>query len=160
MKILSKGSIPRPSIVSEVLDGTVLRPLRSANPEQHEYAGLIKINPSTEDEETPEYEFGIMGLVNKRELLQAGDPVQLQVDSEGHACNIVAVRKKRRATVDAVKGPFGFLTYEVDEGRKLFFHMSEVRDHATLQPGDQVEFVLVTNQRTGKSSACNVTRLR
>lgn len=159
VKILSKGSIPRPSIVSEVLDGTVLRPLRSANPEQHEYAGLIKINPSTEDEETPEYEFGIMGLVNKRELLQAGDPVQLQVDSEGHACNIVAVRKKRRATVDAVKGPFGFLTYEVDEGRKLFFHMSEVRDHATLQPGDQVEFVLVTNQRTGKSSACNVTRL-
>lgn len=62
--------------------------------------------------------------------------------------------------MDAVKGPFGFLAYEVDEGKKLFFHMSEVRDHATLQPGDQVEFVLVTNQRTGKSSACNVTRLR
>ena len=160
VKILPKGSIPRPAVIGEVLDGTILRPLRSANPEQPEYAGLIKINPATEDEETPEYEFGIMGLLNKRELLQVGDPVQLQVDSEGHACNIVAVRKKRRATVDAVKGPFGFLTYEVDEGRKLFFHMSEVRDNATLQPGDQVEFVLVTNQRTGKSSACNVTRLR
>ncbi|XP_033223033.1 cold shock domain-containing protein E1-like isoform X2 [Belonocnema kinseyi] len=159
VKILPKGSIPRPAVVGEVLDGTILRPLRSANPEQPEYAGLIKINPTTEDEETPEYEFGIMGLMNKRELLQVGDPVQLQVDTEGHACNIVAVRKKRRATVDAVKGPFGFLTYEVDEGRKLFFHMSEVRDNATLQPGDQVEFVLVTNQRTGKSSACNVTRL-
>ncbi|XP_053971137.1 cold shock domain-containing protein E1 [Hylaeus anthracinus] len=159
VKLVPRGSIPRPTPVSEVLDGTVIRPLRSANPDQAEYAGLIKINATTEDEETPEYEFRIMGLVNKRELLQAGDPVQLQVDSAGHACNIVAVRKKRRATVDAVKGLFGFLAYEVDEGKKLFFHMSEVRDHAILQPGDQVEFVLITNQRTGKSSACNVTRL-
>ncbi|XP_046470735.1 RNA-binding protein Unr [Neodiprion pinetum] len=159
VRLVPRGTIPRPVCTGEVLDGTVVRPLRSANPDQVEYAGLIKINPTTEDEETPEYEFGIMGLVNKRELLQSGDPVQLQVDAAGHACNIVAVRKKRRATVDAVKGPFGFLAYEVDEGKKLFFHMSEVRDHATLQPGDQVEFVLVTNQRTGKSSACNVTRL-
>ncbi|XP_017892359.1 cold shock domain-containing protein E1 isoform X1 [Ceratina calcarata] len=159
VKLIPRGSIPRPTPVSEVLDGTVIRPLRSTNPDQAEYAGLIKINATTEDEDTPEYEFRIMGLVNKRELLQAGDPVQLQVDSAGHACNIVAVRKKRRATVDAVKGPFGFLAYEVDEGKKLFFHMSEVRDHAVLQPGDQVEFVLITNQRTGKSSACNVTRL-
>lgn len=159
VKLVPRGSIPRPTPVSEALDGTVVRPLRSANPDQAEYAGLIKINASNEEEDTPEYEFRIMGLVNKRELLQAGDPVQLQVDSAGHACNIVAVRKKRRATVDAVKGPFGFLAYEVDEGKKLFFHMSEVRDHAVLQPGDQVEFVLITNQRTGKSSACNVTRL-
>ncbi|XP_017787801.1 PREDICTED: cold shock domain-containing protein E1 [Habropoda laboriosa] len=159
VNLVPRGSIPRPTPVSEVLDGTVIRPLRSANPDQAEYAGLIKINATNEEEETPEYEFRIMGLVNKRELLQAGDPVQLQVDSAGHACNIVAVRKKRKATVDAVKGPFGFLTYEVDEGKKLFFHMSEVRDHAILQPGDQVEFVLITNQRTGKSSACNVTRL-
>ncbi|XP_076170073.1 cold shock domain-containing Unr isoform X2 [Ptiloglossa arizonensis] len=159
VKLIPRGSIPRPTPVSEVLDGTVIRPLRSANPDQAEYAGLIKINATNEDEDTPEYEFRIMGLVNKRELLQAGDPVQLQVDSAGHACNIVAVRKKRRATVDAVKGPFGFLSYEIDEGKKLFFHMSEVLDHAILQPGDQVEFVLITNQRTGKSSACNVTRI-
>lgn len=160
VRLLEKGSIPRPNINAEVLDGTVIRPLRSANPDQVEYAGLIKVNPTTEDEETPEYEFGIMGLVNKRELLQTGDPVQFQVDSDNHATNIVAVRKKRRATVDAVKGPFGFLAYEVDEGKKLFFHMSEVCDDAKLKPGDQVEFVLVTNQRSGKSSACNVVRLR
>lgn len=160
VKLVPRGSIPRPTPVSEVLGGTILRPLRSSNPEQTEYAGLIKIDPTNEDEETQEYEFGIMGLSNKRELLQTGDPVQLQVDSAGHACNIVAVRKKRRATVDAVRGLFGFLTYEVDEGKKLFFHTSEVQNNATLQPGDPVEFVLVTNHRTGKSSACNVTRLR
>ena len=57
-------------------------------------------------------------------------------------------------------GLFGFLTYEVEEGKKLFFHMSEVNDGVTLTPGDTVEFVLVTNQRTGKSSACNVTKIR
>ena len=38
--------------------------------------------------------------------------------------------------------------------------MSEVKDGISLQPGDQVEFVLVTNQRTGKSSACNVNKVR
>ncbi|XP_074115620.1 cold shock domain-containing Unr [Cotesia typhae] len=157
--LVPRGTIPRAAIVSEVLDGTVIRPLRSANPEQSEYAGMIKLSVITDENNAKKYEFGIMGLLNKRELLQTGDPVQFQVDSEGHACNIVAVRKKRIATVDAVKGAFGFLTYEIDDGKKLFFHMTEVKDHTTLQPGDQVEFVLVTNQRTGKSFACNITRL-
>ena len=100
-----------------------------------------------------------MGLANKRELLQVGDPVQFQIDSTGRAGNIIAVRKKLRATVDAIKGQFGFLAYEVEEGKKLFFHMSEVKDNVNLQVGDQVEFVLVTNQRNGKSSACNVVKM-
>lgn len=50
------------------------------------------------------YEFGIMGLACKREILQVGDPVTFQADAEGRATNIVPVRKKRRATVDAIKG--------------------------------------------------------
>lgn len=160
VKLLPRDTIPRPSVDSEILNGTVKRSLRSANPDQCEYSGLIRVDMTRESEETLEYEFGIMGLINKRELLQIGDPVQFQINSENQASNIVAVRKKRRATVDAVKGPFGFLAYEIEEGKKLFFHMSEVQDHATLQSGDQVEFVLVTNQRTGKSSACNVIRIR
>ncbi|KAF4530784.1 hypothetical protein B566_EDAN018405, partial [Ephemera danica] len=53
---------------------------------------------------------------------------------------------------------FGFLAYEVEEGKKLFFHTSEVAEGVSLQPGDSVEFVLVTNQRTGKSSACSIIR--
>ncbi|XP_008545081.1 cold shock domain-containing protein E1 [Microplitis demolitor] len=159
VRLVPRGTIPRAAIVSEVLDGTVIRPLRSANPEQTEYAGMIKLSVNNDENDSKKYEFGIMGLLNKRELLQTGDPVQFQIDSEGHACNVVAVRKKRIATVDAVKGAFGFLAYEIDDGKKLFFHMTEVKDHATLQPGDQVEFVLVTNQRTGKSFACSITRL-
>ena len=44
-------------------------------------------------------------------------------------------------------------------GKKLFFHLSEVKDNAPLQPNDTVEFVLITNQRTGKSSACTIVKL-
>ncbi|XP_034946970.1 cold shock domain-containing protein E1 isoform X2 [Chelonus insularis] len=126
VRLIPRGTIPRATPVSEVFDGTVIRPLRSANPEQIEYAGLIKLGIGSDENSSEKYEF---------------------------------VRKKRIATVDAVKGAFGFLAFEVDDGKKLFFHMTEVKDHANLQPGDQVEFVLVTNQRTGKSFACNVSRL-
>ena len=98
--------------------------------------------------------------MNKRELLQSGDPVQFQVDSEGRAGNIVALRKKIKTTVDAVKGHFGFLSYAVEDGKNLFFRMAEVKDGAMLQPGDTVEFNLVTNHRNGKTSACNVTKVR
>lgn len=160
VKIIPKGTINLPAVSGDVLDGTVLRPLRSVNPDQNEYAGLIKVKSENPEEKTQEYEFGIMGLVNKRELLQVGDPVQFQVDATGRAANIVAVRKKLRATVDAIKGQFGFLAYEVEEGKKLFFHTSEVKDYTTLQIGDQVEFVLVTNHRSGKSSACNVIKVK
>ena len=160
VKIIPKGTINLPPVMGDVLDGTVVRPLRSVNPDQTEYSGLIRIKTEDPEEKPMEYEFGIMGLVNKRELLQMGDHVQLQVDSTGRAANIVAVRKKLRATVDAIKGHFGFLAYEVEEGKKLFFHMTEVKDNVNLQVGDTVEFVLVTNHRSGKSSACSVVKVR
>ncbi|XP_021919018.1 cold shock domain-containing protein E1 isoform X2 [Zootermopsis nevadensis] len=159
VRVLPKGTIELPLPAGEVLEGIVIRPLRSVNPDQTQYAGLVQVTTADGDEKGAEYEFGITGLANKRELLQAGDPVTFQVDSDNRAANIMAVRKKRRAVVDAVKGLYGFLAYEVDEGKKLFFHVSEVKDGVSLQPGDQVEFVLVTNQRTGKSSACNVTKV-
>lgn len=50
---------------------------------------------------------------------------------------------------------------ESEENRRLFFHMSEVRGNPSdLQPGDAVEFVMLTNQRNGKCSACNVVKIR
>ncbi|KAJ8922361.1 hypothetical protein NQ315_004304 [Exocentrus adspersus] len=159
VKVIPKGTITLPEINGDILEGTVVRPLRSVNPDQTEYSGLIRIKTDNPEDKPIDYEFGIMGLVNKRELLQVGDHVQLQVDSTGRAANIVAVRKKLRAAVDAIKGHFGFLAYEVEEGKKLFFHMTEVKDNVSLQVGDTVEFVLVTNHRSGKSSACNVVKV-
>lgn len=55
---------------------------------------------------------------------------------------------------------FGFLNYVVpEEGKKLFFHMTEVHDGIELQPGDEVEFVVVKNQRNGKFSACSLRKI-
>lgn len=159
VKIIPKGTIELPAVHGDILEGVVVRPLRSVNPDQQEYSGLIKVRTENPEDKSAEYEFGIMGLVNKRELLQVGDQVQFQVDSTRRAASIIAIRKKLRATVDAIKGHFGFLAYEVEEGKKLFFHMTEVKDNLTLNVGDTVEFVLVTNHRSGKSSACNVVKV-
>jgi len=133
--------------------------LRSANPDQDDYCGLIHVK-SEEGKVIAQYEFGIASLLNKKELLQVGDPVQFQVHTtEDFAVNIQATREKLRSNVEAMKGQFGFLSYEVDEGKKLFFHTSEVEGGEILQQGDEVEFVVVTNKRTGKHSACCVRKL-
>lgn len=65
---------------------------------------------------------------------------------------VTAVRLKKRAVVDSIKGQFGFLDYEVEEGKKLFFHMSEVQGNSyNLYPGDTVEFSIVTNHVSHKN---------
>ncbi|KAI8431064.1 hypothetical protein MSG28_001125 [Choristoneura fumiferana] len=156
VRVLPRGTVPLAKPLDATLNGTVTRTLRALNPDQAKYCGLIQMEGGTS------YEFGIMGLACKREILQVGDPVTFQADAEGRATNIVPVRKKRRATVDAIKGGFGFLSLamETEENRRLFFHMSEVRGNpAELQPGDTVEFVMLTNPRNGKSSACNVVKV-
>ncbi|XP_045785005.1 cold shock domain-containing protein E1 isoform X2 [Maniola jurtina] len=154
VRVLPRGTIPVAKPLEPELHGTVTRTLRALNPDQLKYSGLIQVGGGMS------YEFGIMGLACKREILQVGDPVTFQSDQEGRATNIVPIRKKRRATVDAIKGGFGFLSMEAEDSRRLFFHMSEVRGNpADLQPGDSVEFVMLTNPRNGKSSACNVVKV-
>jgi len=159
VRMLRKGTIPAITGSEELLQGKVVRPLRSVNPDQTDYCGLIQTK--TEDGQVSgEYRFGIASLSNKKELLQVGDAVQFYADlNEDFAVNILATREKLRSIVEAMKGQYGFLSYEVDEGKKLFFHMSEVEGGETLQEGDEVEFVVVTNKRTGKHSACCVRKL-
>ncbi|XP_013112938.2 cold shock domain-containing protein E1 isoform X2 [Stomoxys calcitrans] len=160
VRALAKGSIPQPAVKEGVHNGVVARPLRCINPDQQEYAGLIEILDETRTQVLSQHEFGITSLVNKRDLLQTGDLVNFKIDETGRAAEITAVRQKKRATVDSIKGQFGFLNYEIEDGKKLFFHMSEVQGNAvSLHPGDTVEFSVVTNQRNGKSSACNVLKI-
>ncbi|XP_029911478.1 cold shock domain-containing protein E1 isoform X4 [Myripristis murdjan] len=143
-----------------VMLGKVIRPLRSVDPSQTEYQGLIEI---TEEGATKgqSYPFGIMGMANKADCLQKGEMVKFQVctvpqTGQKMACNVVP---QRRALVECVKDQFGFITYEVGESKKLFFHVKEVQDGLELQTGDEVEFSVILNQRTGKCSACNVRRV-
>lgn len=157
VRTLNKGTLPMPKVMGDIYEGTVLRSMRSINPDQQEYCGLVCVG--NEDEGLAQYEFGITGVVNKRELLQPADQVTFQLDESRRAVLIRAIRKKLIATVDAVKGQYGFLNYETEEGKKLFFHQSEVKDGTSLSPGDEVEFVIITNQKTGKSSACSISRI-
>ena len=62
-----------------------------------------------------------------------------------------------QARVEAVRNNYGFLDYEVEDGKKLFFHMSEFKGN-NLRPGDYVEFAIVYNQRSNKYSACNIVK--
>lgn len=146
VKILQRGSIPQPKVLDSAYNGVVTRPLRCINPDQEEYSGLIQLINDA-GEAVSSHEFGITSLINKRDLLQKDDPVVFKVDEASRAVDVTAVRKKKRAIVDSIKGQFGFLNFEVDEGKKLFFHMSEVHgNHNNLYPGDSVEFSVVTNQ--------------
>nr|XP_020491604.1 cold shock domain-containing protein E1 isoform X2 [Labrus bergylta] len=147
-------------VVATVMMGKVIRPLRSVDPSQTEYQGLIEVAEEG-GVKGSNYPFGIMGMSNKADCLQKGELVKFQVctvtqTGQKMACNVVP---QRRAMVECVKDQFGFITYEVGESKKLFFHVKEVQDGLELQTGDEVEFSVVLNQRTGKCSACNVRRV-
>uniref|UniRef100_A0A8C5D7T5 Cold shock domain-containing protein E1 n=1 Tax=Gouania willdenowi TaxID=441366 RepID=A0A8C5D7T5_GOUWI len=126
-------------VSTAVMTGRVTRPLRSVDPSQTEYQGLIETSEEGGNK-GPTYPFGIMGMSNKSDCLQKGELVKFQVctitqTGQKMACNVVP---QRRALVECVKDQFGFITYET---------------------GDEVEFSVVLNQRTGKCSACNVRRV-
>ena len=62
--------------------------VRSVNPDQSDYCGLI-VAKSEEGVIIGQYEFGIGSLLNKKELLQEGDPVSFQVSTlENFALNV------------------------------------------------------------------------
>lgn len=146
VKILEKGTIPQPAVIDIIYNGIVTRPLRCTNPNQQQYSGLIDcLNEAGETMST--HEFGITSLTNKRDLLQKDDYVVFKIDEIGRAAEVTAVRQKKRTIVDSIKGQFGFLDYEVEEGKKLFFHMTEVQGNSNnLYAGDSVEFSIVRNQ--------------
>lgn len=146
VQVLPKGTIDQPVVPDTIYNGIVVRPLRCINPDQSQYSGLVQyVNDAGEPGST--HEFGITSLTNKRDLLQKDDYVVFKIDSGNRAAEVTAIRTKMRANVDSIKGHFGFLDFEVDEGKKLFFHMTEVQGLSTnLHSGDCVEFSVVKNQ--------------
>ncbi|ESO83947.1 hypothetical protein LOTGIDRAFT_108249 [Lottia gigantea] len=162
---LTKGTVSPVEIQRNmgVLQGRIKRPMRIVNPEQDEYCGLVQVGVEA-NENAVCYQYGITSLADKRDFLQKGDLVkfqvaQVQITSALRAVNIAASRKYIRATVDSVKGQFGFINHEVEDGKKLFFHMTEVHDGVEITPGNEVEFVIVQNQRNGKYSACSLRKI-
>ena len=43
VKLLKKGTIPGHKLEDEIFEGIVTRPLRNVNPDQAQYAGLVKL---------------------------------------------------------------------------------------------------------------------
>lgn len=169
----------------EPLTGVVTRTVRTFNPEQNEYTGLIRVGD--EDDETTEpkeYEFSMISLHDINDFIQKGDAVKFHIGynkaaEKERAVNVKPIRTQlqvrltntfclsiilvflSKGTIDCVKGNFGFLSYESNGETKsnIFFHMSEVKNNSNLQPGDIVEFVILQSQRNGKYSACNVVKI-
>uniref|UniRef100_A0A8C9VCS5 Cold shock domain containing E1, RNA-binding n=1 Tax=Scleropages formosus TaxID=113540 RepID=A0A8C9VCS5_SCLFO len=141
--------------------GKVIRPLRSVDPSQTDYQGLVEVTDDgkvSSVQKGQNYPFGIVSMASKADCLQKGETVKFQLctvpqTGQKMACNVVP---QRRAFVECVKDQFGFITYEVGDAKKLFFHVKEVLDGLELQAGDEVEFSVILNQRTGKCSACSV----
>ena len=167
VKRLPQKSISREEAISDVVSGVVIRSCRCLNPDQEVYPGLIRITSQSEENpgenEEQILEFSMTSLVDIRDFVQKNDAVSLQIGldkqtGKERAVNVKPIRNKVKATVDAIKSNYGFLNYDVgDEGKKLFFHMSEFKGRE-LNPGDTVEFAIVHNQRTNKYSACNLTK--
>ncbi|EHB03945.1 Cold shock domain-containing protein E1 [Heterocephalus glaber] len=140
-----------------IYSGKVICPLRSVDPTQSEYQGMIEIVEKG-DIKGEVYTFGIVGMANKRDCLQKGEGVKFQLGVLGQNAQTMAynITPLHRATVECVKDQFGFINYEVGDSKKLFFHVKEVQDGIELQAGDEVQSSVILNQRTGKCSACNV----
>ncbi|XP_077302230.1 cold shock domain-containing Unr [Arctopsyche grandis] len=154
VRVLPKGSLLQPVATDEIVEGVVTRPIRALNLEQPIYTGLIETHNGLR------FEFGIMSLACKRANLRFGDAVIFQTDVEDRATNITSCVRKRRATVDFAKSSYGFLSHQLEDGKKLIYYSNEVCASSNpLHPGDVVEFILFKNQRNGKVSACNLTKI-
>lgn len=161
---IPKGTVAPEEVQPGCYDGKILRCMRILNPGQEEYPGIVQVGTDDNGSKGETYPYGITSLADKRDFLQKGDVVSFQIaivegTGKRRATNIVAKRKVLRAKVDSIKGQYGFLSYEVEEGKKLFFHMTEVHDNAELSSGDEVEFVVVQNQRNSKYSAVSLRKI-
>ena len=153
-------------------------------------------NDTTSPKQT--FQFGMFSLNDKRVYLQNGDLVTLQLielpDGSKKAYNIQLVSSSnqqdrpqvsrsrneyKKGRVDSVKGHSGYIEYSVGSSgdmKKLFFHISDVIDsaslsssnsqnsstneyHVSLKPGDEVEFIISHNPRNGKYSATRIRKL-
>jgi len=174
VKVFSSSS-EDDNLEPNILEGLVLRPMRTVDPEQEEYEGLIQLTSCTTPDDGDEkvsqnenvlYNYGITDVLEKKEALQKGDKVNFQlkmdkVTQKMRATNISCKRSLIRGKVESIKGQFGFISYGSDNLKSVFFHMTEVQDFVgrELRPGDDVQFVIVQNHKNAKKSAIRVQKI-
>lgn len=85
--IIILGTINHPKVMDATFNGVVVRPLRSSNPDQEEYSGLIQMKDDN-GENLTQHQFGITSLINKRDLLQKDDCVMFKIDETTRAVDV------------------------------------------------------------------------
>jgi cold shock CspA family protein len=183
--------VEQDEVLPTMYDGVIVRPMRIIDPEQDEYEGLVELVDNSMQRTSSmgsncideameqvslngnggctqklQYKFGITSMMHKKDPLQEGDKVIFQLSicalsGQKRACNVQCKRTFNTGKVESIKGQFGFIAFETEEGKSLFFHMSEVQnDHGRgLQPGDSVKFVIVKSHKNAKYSAVKVSRV-
>lgn len=150
------------------------------------YYGKVVVTSSKNNNETT-YEFGLCSLVDKKKCFQIGDLVSFQLgtfqDGVKKAVNIQPQQQLhqgssrngnndyKRGKIDSIKGHCGFIEYAINSNndlKKVFFHISDVTEGYTgsgksesssIQIGDEIEFILMHNSRSGKYSAIKIRKL-
>lgn len=175
-KILSYNNMDE--ILPTVFDGVVTRPMRTVDPDQDEYEGLIQVSATTTTKadadgeekrsqlESEVYRFGITSILEKKEALQNGDKVTFQIcidkkTQKKRATNVTCKRSILRGKIESIKGQFGFISYDSEDGKSVFFHMSEVQDDhgKDLKVGDEVRFIVLQSHKNSKKSAIRVHKI-
>ncbi|OQR77657.1 cold shock domain-containing protein E1-like, partial [Tropilaelaps mercedesae] len=190
VRALDRGTVPGMELMSkDHYAGKVVRTLRCFCPDQTPYCGLVQLKPSPDEnketseadpnangesdsankEPPPEYEFSVMSLSKKGDVIHKGNSVTFQlavckVTQKVMAVTVKVVRERKTATLEALKGQYGYLNYDVSEKggdtKKLLFPLNEVRNGVNLQIGDILEFDLVKAGRNNKFVAMNVSRIK
>lgn len=97
--------------------------------------------------------------------LKMGDKVTLKMATDKRTGNLYARHiqlesgsqsKRYQGVICSIKDSFGFIE-RADVVKEIFFHVSEAKDFADLELGDDVEFSI--QSRSNKEVAVNVTRL-
>ncbi|OAF67488.1 hypothetical protein A3Q56_04767 [Intoshia linei] len=136
-----------------------MRCIRTVNPNQEDYSGIIMTHDSENEYKT--YEYGVTSLADKHDFLQRNDIVHFQIakvisTDELRATNVQAIRDYKMAAIYSIKDYYGFLNYETIPGKKLFFHKSDVHESLDVKEGDIMQFVLIKNQQTDKYAAASL----
>jgi len=167
--------ISKEDILPKVHDGVVTQAYNE-NEQCEGYIQLISsnVNKTNNDEKAAlttqtsdeAYPFNLLSILDKKDAMPPGTKVTFQVhvnseNGEKQAVNIASKRSEKRGKVESIKGQFGFISYACEDGKSIFFHISEVvDDHGTdLQVGNEVRFVIVRGHKNAKKSAIRVHKI-
>lgn len=164
LRRIIRGRLPtevKEDVQPDVMEGRIFKTLSVASSDQSEYSGVIQLESKDGDVIDVTYPYGIMSLVDKRDMPQKGELVRFQVavtrdSGKKRAVKVAPVRRYVQSRIESLAAESGTLNYDKDDGR-LPFQLADAQDSSELCVGDDVEFVVVQNLH-GSRAAFNVRK--